>query len=541
MIKIIIFFIIILTAANCNITKKNQEIFVNNYKVNISSNSGTYLAANFYISKGDAYKAREILNKKIDNPELLQLKFFSNLVSGHFEVANKTSILLSSNFSNNNLYYFPQYIMNVKKNRFKENFNIVKKRNLNKSLNNLSPLINLWISHTQNKPSLIYKENKQKKSIHELLILENFYDSKNLKKIADEIYETENLNYNDVLFLAGFYFRLNDFQTFEKIIQTRLSNQFDKDFIIKNFAINNNIYSKTPNLHTILASKLYNNSILNNQQNKTPNFYQKILLEMSIYLCPNLDISKYSLAELYNLEKTNELALKKLKSISSDSFFFLPSNLKAMSIIKSSNKENDYKNLLFNNFKIWPKNKYLLYKLASYFKSQKQYYESIKIYKKIISIYGESDRDLFLYASNLDKIGKWEEAKTLLLKVLKRSPKDTYTLNYVSYKLALKEQDLNLALSLIKRALAIDPENGYFLDTLGWVEFKRKNYNKAVFFLENSISILPRSAEILDHLGDCYWMLNRKNEAMFEWKKAIKYETDTKIINNIQAKLKRYE
>ena len=541
MIKIIIFFIIILTAANCNITKKNQEIFVNNYKVNISSNSGTYLAANFYISKGDAYKAREILNKKIDNPELLQLKFFSNLVSGHFEVANKTSILLSSNFSNNNLYYFPQYIMNVKKNRFKENFNIVKKRNLNKSLNNLSPLINLWISHTQNKPSLIYKENKQKKSIHELLILENFYDSKNLKKIADEIYETENLNYNDVLFLAGFYFRLNDFQTFEKIIQTRLSNQFDKDFIIKNFAINNNIYSKTPNLHTILASKLYNNSILNNQQNKTPNFYQKILLEMSIYLCPNLDISKYSLAELYNLEKTNELALKKLKSISSDSFFFLPSNLKAMSIIKSLNKENDYKNLLFNNFKIWPKNKYLLYKLASYFKSQKQYYESIKIYKKIISIYGESDRDLFLYASNLDKIGKWEEAKTLLLKVLKRSPKDTYTLNYVSYKLALKEQDLNLALSLIKRALAIDPENGYFLDTLGWVEFKRKNYNKAVFFLENSISILPRSAEILDHLGDCYWMLNRKNEAMFEWKKAIKYETDTKIINNIQAKLKRYE
>ena len=94
MIKIIIFFIIILTAANCNITKKNQEIFVNNYKVNISSNSGTYLAANFYISKGDAYKAREILNKKIDNPELLQLKFFSNLVSGHFEVANKISILL---------------------------------------------------------------------------------------------------------------------------------------------------------------------------------------------------------------------------------------------------------------------------------------------------------------------------------------------------------------------------------------------------------------------------------------------------------------
>ena len=45
----------------------------------------------------------------------------------------------------------------------------------------------------------------------------------------------------------------------------------------------------------------------------------------------------------------------------------------------------------------------------------------------------------------------------------------------MSYKLALKEQDLNFALSLIKQALIIDPENGFFLDTLGWVEFKRKN------------------------------------------------------------------
>mgnify|MGYP007000211831 CR=1 len=94
--KIVIFFIIISTVANCNIRGKKPEIFPNNYKNKISSNSGTYLAANFYISKGDAYKAREILNKNIDNPKLLKLKFFSNLVSGDFEVANKISILLAS-------------------------------------------------------------------------------------------------------------------------------------------------------------------------------------------------------------------------------------------------------------------------------------------------------------------------------------------------------------------------------------------------------------------------------------------------------------
>ena len=127
MIKIVVFFIIISTVVNCNISGKNPEIFINNYKSKFSSNSGTYLAANFYISKGDAYKAREILKKNMNNPKLLQLKFFSNLVSGKFDVANKISNLLTSNFSKNDLYYYPQYIINIKNNKFKENFNLFKK------------------------------------------------------------------------------------------------------------------------------------------------------------------------------------------------------------------------------------------------------------------------------------------------------------------------------------------------------------------------------------------------------------------------------
>ena len=146
-----------------------------------------------------------------------------------------------------------------------------------------------------------------------------------------------------------------------------------------------------------------------------------------------------------------------------------------------------------------------------------------------------------MYAANLDKIGKWKEAKVLFLELLKKNPQDTFTLNYVSYKLALKNQELELALELIKKALVLDPDNGYFLDTLGWVEYKRNNFISAVYFLEKSVSILPRSAEVINHLGDCYFMLNRKKEAIFEWNKALKYETDKKIIKNIKEKIRKHE
>ena len=129
----------------------------------------------------------------------------------------------------------------------------------------------------------------------------------------------------------------------------------------------------------------------------------------------------------------------------------------------------------------------------------------------------------------------------MFLELLNKNPKDTYTLNYLSYKLALREQELDMALQLIKKALILDPENGYFLDTLGWVEFKRKNYQSAVYFLEKAVSILPKNSEIIDHLGDCYLMLNREKEAFFEWKKALKYEKNKNKITTIRKKIKNHE
>ncbi len=541
MIKIIIVFLLVLNLTGCNVTKKELEIYNNSNKEIVSSDSATFLTANYYISKGDAYTASKILNKRIESFKLLQLKFFTNLVSGNFEVANNISVILAPKFKKNNIYHLPRYIIDIKKNKINQSFGFFEKNKLSIGLNNLIPLIKLWVLKEENKIDLKFNNDHEKWSIHKLLILENFNKPANLKKIADKIYKSENLNSNDILLLAGFYFRLKDFDKFNKIVRTKLSDQFDKEYIVKNFSVNNNIFYKTPTLHTILASKIYNNSIFNNKQNDNSYSFQKILLEMSLYLCPNLDIAKYSLAEIYNLEKTNEIALKKLESISLSSFFFLPSSLKKLSVIKSLDNEHDYKNLLFKFKKRWPTNKFLLYRLATYYKSRKKYYQSAKIYKNIINIYGESDRDLFLYASNLDKIGKWNDAKILFLNLLKKNPMDTHTLNYVSYKLALKNQDLDFALSLIKKALNLDPDNGYFLDTIGWVEFKRKNYKKATFYLEKSTSILPKSSEVLDHLGDSYLMLGRKNEAIFEWKKAIKYEKNKNIIKIIKKKLSKYE
>ena len=541
MVKITLIFFTTLILLGCNIKVQEPNSSQSNFfKITSSSYVGDYLTANYSIIKGDAYTASRILDKNLNNPKLLEIKFFSNLVSGNFNTAYDVAQKLKSN-NNNILYNLPKYILKIKNKDISGSLNVFKNQELFFNLDDLNNLIKFWINEKERNKKYLSEKQYFNPSIYKLLILENFYNSNELIDIANEIYKKNNLNSHEILLLAGFYFRINNFEKSKEIIKTKLPSQFEKIKIISEFSDKDNMYNKIQKLNFILASKIYN---LINEDNSKINksfSYQKILLEFSIFLEPQMDISRYALAEIYNFEKTYKSAFRILDSIPEKSFFSLASNLKKLDIIKSSAKEIEYKTLLFKIKNTWPNNKLVLYKLASYYKSKAQYQASMKIYKKILDHFDTNDRDLFLYASNLDKIGRWKEARVLFLQLLNNNPRDTYTLNYVSYKLALKNQELDFAFDLIKKALTIDPDNGYFLDTLGWVEYKRNNFKSAVYFLEKSVSKLPRSAEVLDHLGDCYFMLNRKQEAVFEWNKAIKYETDKNVIKKIKDKIRKHE
>ena len=540
MIKFIIIFLTISfygCTMNSNISKLS-DIEVTNKKS--PSINALYLSANYSISKGDAYTAAKTLNSNIKDLELLKLKFISNLISGNFKEAYNISNSLNINNKNKPVYELPKFALALKNHELEQSLLVAKKIKNFLNLHDVVPLINYWLLHLKEKKDLNLDYISKDISIYKLLILENFYGSQKLKKIVDKNINLKNLNNNDLLLLAGYYFRVNDIDKFKTIIQKNLPNLFDKKLLIKNITKTKNNFNEVPDLNIILASKIYNNVKVNNLQEYSYS-HLKILLELALYLYPNMDIAKYSLAEIYDDQKSKEIALKKLNSISSESFFYLPSNLKKLSILKSSRLNAEHKKHLFKIKDKWPNNKFIMLQMADYYKSKSNFYKAIQIYKKIIENHGENNRLLFLYASSLDKMGDWHKAKELLITILKKDPEETYTLNYFAYSLALRDEELDLAINHIKKALSLDPNNGFFLDTLGWVEFKRENYMSAVFYLEKSIMILPRSSEVMDHLGDCYLMLGRTKEAVYEWKKALKYENNITVITSIKDKLNKYE
>ncbi len=542
--KITILLLVLIFITSCNSkTILVNSIISNQNEIKPQSQSGSYLSSSYSILKGDVFSANKFLISESDDLTLLELKFFSNLVSGNFEIANQTSKSLNLKASSDFIYKIPKFVKSINNKNFNQSLEILKKSKDFVNFSKINVLLEYWLSLSKRKSEhnlLPIKSITLDIPIFKLLILESFYAIDNLKKIADYNLNRDFLSNIDLLFLAGYYLRLNDRKTFERIIN-RLSDRFNKNYIINNYSSSNNLFYKKATLKNILSYYLYNMAFKESDKYEKSSSYVKILLEMSIYFSPNMDISRYSLAEIYTNEKSEYIAIRKLNEINNQSYFSLAANLKKLSIFKLIKSKEKYENLLFQLKQKAPQNIFIMYELANFHKFNKNFHKAIKIYEKLIEAGEKNNRLLFLYATSLDKTGKWVDAKKILLKIINNDKYDTSSLNYLSYSLAVKKIDLDLALNLIKRALQIEPDNPFFLDTLGWVQFQRDDYNSSLVFLEKAVSIEPINAEIIDHLGDCYLMLNRVNEAIYEWRKALQYETNKETLLIIKGKINKYE
>ena len=89
--KIIFISFFLLSFSGCYISSDNLNVQHTKFKSH--SQSGKYLSANYSILKGDVFSANKILKSGENNLTLLELQFFSNLVSGNFEIANSISNL----------------------------------------------------------------------------------------------------------------------------------------------------------------------------------------------------------------------------------------------------------------------------------------------------------------------------------------------------------------------------------------------------------------------------------------------------------------
>jgi tetratricopeptide (TPR) repeat protein len=150
----------------------------------------------------------------------------------------------------------------------------------------------------------------------------------------------------------------------------------------------------------------------------------------------------------------------------------------------------------------------------------------------------------FLWGSILERQKKYDAAEEQFKLALAANPNSAMTLNYLGYMLADRGLRLEEARKYIETALDHDPNNGAYLDSMGWVYYQLNRLDQAEQYLLRAIQRVPRDATILDHLGDVYYKTGRLHEASLQWQKALgqaqrpsSSDTDPQDIAKIQKKL----
>jgi tetratricopeptide (TPR) repeat protein len=127
----------------------------------------------------------------------------------------------------------------------------------------------------------------------------------------------------------------------------------------------------------------------------------------------------------------------------------------------------------------------------------------------------------------LDKQKRFADAEAAFKQVLSRDPDNAAALNYLGYMLAERGERLDESVGYIKKALELEPENGSYLDSLGWAYFKADKLDLAEQSLKRAAAQLAMNSVIQDHYGDLLFKRERYDEAIAAWTHALAGDGDS--------------
>jgi tetratricopeptide (TPR) repeat protein len=185
-----------------------------------------------------------------------------------------------------------------------------------------------------------------------------------------------------------------------------------------------------------------------------------------------------------------------------------------------------------------------------YYQAQ-QYDEAVQKLEKLIADFPQPQAQQIVrraqdLLSNIYVLqGDLKKALGILETIYKENPSDIRVNNDLGYLYADHGLHLEQAEGMIRKALATEPENAAYLDSMGWVLFKLGKNEEALPYLEKAVKKSTGTGDetLYDHLGDVYDRLGQSAKAIEAWKKSIELAKeaafpDKKLIERVEEKLK---
>lgn len=261
--------------------------------------------------------------------------------------------------------------------------------------------------------------------------------------------------------------------------------------------------------------------------------YQKAIAMFKevLEVVPESDKVLYYLAALYQETKENELALQYFSKIQESSPLFADSLVQRGELYSQKAKlafdTNKEVSQEFINFVDTYSQKFDDLKVelglikATYFEEINALNDSVATLKALKNHKKYTDGHDYYLASILERNGAKDEARSIVLGLIKKDPNNAHALNFLGYSYLEQNENLDLAYTYISKAVKLRPEDGYIRDSLAWYFYKVGKYDQALIEANKAYELVNNDVTITKHLGMIYEKLNRFDRAKAFYTQAL--------------------
>lgn len=252
---------------------------------------------------------------------------------------------------------------------------------------------------------------------------------------------------------------------------------------------------------------------------------------------PESDKVKFYLSAVYEELKQPEKAIQSYLAIQPTSNHYDDARVRAAFLLKNTQQLDKALTTMKDAVTNKKENLQLHFMLAQLQEDSSQFSDAVVTLKKADDQFPKNTQVHYFLGTLYDRL----EKKDLMLKHMRQSvsydEKNHQAMNYVAYSITEMGGDLAEAEQLALKAYALQKDDAFIIDTLGWVYYKKGEYAKALNYIEKAHEISPDVGVIAEHLGDVYLKLRKDDKARNAYLKARKEEKDSARLKALDGKI----
>lgn len=249
-------------------------------------------------------------------------------------------------------------------------------------------------------------------------------------------------------------------------------------------------------------------------------------LEDVLVQAPDSDKVRYYLGAVYEEISRGDMAVDHYQKIPPDSTYFADATIHIAHILKAKGDIRKAVNVMEKGVAAQPEAPQMYAFWATLLDDLKDYRKAYSMLNDAVERFPSSTQLRFFLGTIQDRLGHRDETIAAMKKVIELDSQHVQALNYLAYTYAEMGTELDEALELAQRALRLQPNDGYILDTIGWIHFKQGKNDRAIELLEAAFRIKSDEAIIAEHLGDAYLRNQMWSKAQKMYMRAAKLEPD---------------